>query len=78
MNALEYIFIPNYEETVLFITSSLEEREREETFRLKLLKNRSVRFAPQPVREMPFPSDKANHDAVERSSPNRIVLMDRA
>jgi V/A-type H+-transporting ATPase subunit D len=56
VNALEYIFIPNYKETVLFITSSLEEREREETFRLKLLKNRSVRFAPQPVREMPFPS----------------------
>jgi V/A-type H+/Na+-transporting ATPase subunit D len=54
VNALEYIFIPNYKETILFITSSLEEREREETFRLKLLKTRTVRFAPQPVREMPF------------------------
>ncbi len=41
VNALQHIFIPDYEETVSFIVSSLEEREREETFRLKLLKNRS-------------------------------------
>ncbi len=41
VNALQHIFIPEYEETVLFIVSTLEEREREETFRLKLLKNRS-------------------------------------
>ncbi len=40
VNALEFIFIPNYEETITFIQSSLEEREREETFRLKLLKSR--------------------------------------
>ena len=43
VNALQYIFIPQYEETVAFIISNLEEREREETFRLKLLKNRSAR-----------------------------------
>lgn len=41
VNALQYIFIPEYEETVQFIVSSLEERDREETFRLKLLKQRS-------------------------------------
>jgi V/A-type H+-transporting ATPase subunit D len=41
VNALQYIFIPEYEETVAFIISTLEEREREDTFRLKLLKNRS-------------------------------------
>jgi V/A-type H+-transporting ATPase subunit D len=40
VNALQYIFIPDYEDTVSFIESALEEREREETFRLKLLKNR--------------------------------------
>lgn len=38
VNALQYIFIPEYEDTVSFIVSSLEERDREETFRLKLLK----------------------------------------
>jgi V/A-type H+-transporting ATPase subunit D len=43
VNALQHIFIPEYEETVGFIISTLEEREREETFRLKLLKNRSKR-----------------------------------
>jgi V/A-type H+-transporting ATPase subunit D len=43
VNALQYIFIPQYEETVAFIISNLEEREREETFRLKLLKNRSAK-----------------------------------
>ena len=36
VNALQHIFIPQYEETVAFIVSSLEEREREETFRLKM------------------------------------------
>jgi len=42
VNALQYIFIPQYEETVVFIESALEEREREETFRLKRIKSRVV------------------------------------
>lgn len=40
VNALQHIFIPAYEETVAFIVSSLEEREREEIFRLKWLKTK--------------------------------------
>jgi V/A-type H+-transporting ATPase subunit D len=40
VNALQHIFIPNYEATVEFIVSSLEEREREEIFRLKWLKTK--------------------------------------
>ena len=40
VNALQHIFIPQYEDTVAFIVSSLEEREREETFRLKWLKSK--------------------------------------
>jgi V/A-type H+-transporting ATPase subunit D len=43
VNALQYIFIPDYEETIAFIESALEEQEREETFRLKLLKTRTAR-----------------------------------
>ncbi|HEY5983863.1 MAG TPA: V-type ATP synthase subunit D [Anaerolineales bacterium] len=43
VNALQHIFIPNYEATVAFIISSLEEREREETFRLKWLKTKMGR-----------------------------------
>ncbi len=42
VNALEFIFIPDYVETITYIQSSLEEREREETFRLKLLKNKTL------------------------------------
>ncbi len=42
VNALQYIFIPQYEETVAFIESALEEREREEVFRLKLLKSQAA------------------------------------
>ncbi len=43
VNALQHIFIPAYEETVTFIVSSLEEREREETFRLKWLKTKMAK-----------------------------------
>jgi V/A-type H+-transporting ATPase subunit D len=48
VNALEHIFIPDYEETIAFIESALEEREREETFRLKRLKTRATRPAVGP------------------------------
>jgi len=41
VNALQYIFIPQYEETIAFIESSLEEREREETFRMKRIKSKA-------------------------------------
>jgi len=47
VNALQHIFIPHYEATVSFIVSSLEEREREETFRLKWLKTKIGRQAPR-------------------------------
>jgi len=43
VNALQHIFIPQYEEMVTYIVSSLEEREREETFRLKWLKTKLTR-----------------------------------
>jgi V/A-type H+-transporting ATPase subunit D len=52
VNALQHIFIPQYKHTIEFIVSSLEEREREETFRLKLLKtkmNKSKAEEAQPV-----------------------------
>ncbi|MGC9356385.1 MAG: V-type ATP synthase subunit D [Anaerolineae bacterium] len=41
VNALQYIFIPQYEDTITYIESALEEREREETFRLKRMKSQS-------------------------------------
>jgi V/A-type H+-transporting ATPase subunit D len=40
VNALQHIFIPQYQDTIAFIVSSLEEREREEVFRLKWLKTK--------------------------------------
>jgi V/A-type H+-transporting ATPase subunit D len=48
VNALEHIFIPDYEETIAFIESALEEREREETFRLKRLKTKAAQAAVGP------------------------------
>jgi len=42
VNALQYIFIPEYEAIVSFIENALEEREREEAFRLKRLKSRAA------------------------------------
>ena len=47
VKALQYIFIPEYEETVLFIKGALEEREREETFRLKWLKTKMTKQAEE-------------------------------
>jgi V/A-type H+-transporting ATPase subunit D len=49
VNALQYIFIPQYEETVAFIESTLEEREREETFRLKRLKSKGTEVTTGPA-----------------------------
>jgi len=46
VNALEHIFIPQYRETADWIESALEEREREETFRLKVLKSRADEWEP--------------------------------
>jgi V/A-type H+-transporting ATPase subunit D len=43
VNALQHIFIPQYQRQIEFIVSSLEEREREETFRLKWLKTKMSR-----------------------------------
>lgn len=43
VNALEYIFIPQYEETRDYIQAVLEENEREEFFRQKRVKNKLAR-----------------------------------
>jgi len=40
-NALDNILIPRYEKTVKFISETLEEKEREEFFRIKKLKEKS-------------------------------------
>ena len=56
VNALQYIFIPDYEETIAFIESELEEREREEAFRLKRLKTKTARpTVGPPTREYEQP-----------------------
>jgi hypothetical protein len=53
---LQHIFIPEYEETVAFIESTLEEREREETFRLKRIKSKTTRpSVGPPTREYEQP-----------------------
>lgn len=52
VKALERIFIPNYEETIRFIEDTLEEHEREETFRLKWLKSKREAEEIQPIRSV--------------------------
>jgi len=60
VNALQYIFIPQYERTIAFIESALEERERAEIFQLKRLKSKaapaeigpSAREYAQPYRDI--------------------------
>jgi V/A-type H+/Na+-transporting ATPase subunit D len=48
VNALQHIFIPNYEETITYIVNLLEEHEREEIFRLKRLKMKAARSSVEP------------------------------
>ncbi len=43
-NALKNIMIPRFEETVKFITDSLEEKEREEFSRLKIIKRQKEKL----------------------------------
>ncbi len=64
VNALQHIFIPNYEATVQFIVSSLEEREREEIFRLKWLKTKLNRQAAEAATQKERKSLKAEEPAV--------------
>jgi V/A-type H+-transporting ATPase subunit D len=61
VNALQHIFIPNYEATVMFIVSSLEEREREEIFRLKWLK---TKLSKQAGKASKLESEKADLELV--------------
>ncbi len=42
-NALQNIVIPRYQEQIKFITVSLEEKEREEFSRMKVIKSRKIR-----------------------------------
>jgi V/A-type H+-transporting ATPase subunit D len=44
-NALSKIFIPDYSETIAYIVSSLEERERESVIVMKMIKDRMSRAA---------------------------------
>ncbi len=46
VNALQHVFIPRYDEIVTFIENALEEREREEIFRLKRIKSRVTEETP--------------------------------
>ena len=79
VNALEHISIPDYTETIAFIENALEEREREETFRLKRLKSRgtqttvgpSTREFQQPYRDVAGEKSPVYRDIVGgRSAPD--------
>ena len=40
MNAIEYVIMPKYENTIKYIISELDENEREDFYRLKKVQNK--------------------------------------
>jgi V/A-type H+/Na+-transporting ATPase subunit D len=79
VNALDHIFIPNYKDTIAFIESALEEREREEAFRVKRLKDQqagpaeigpSTHEYDQPFRDIAGGKSPVYRD-IEEGQPNR-------
>ena len=56
VNAHQHIFIPAYKQTVVSLLSSLEERESEETFRLKWLKTKLIQQTNQEDRNGDVPN----------------------
>ena len=50
-NALKNIMIPRFEETVKFISDALEEKEREEFSRLKVIKHKKLRSEESLIQE---------------------------
>jgi V-type H+-transporting ATPase subunit D len=42
VNALEYVVIPRIEDTIAFVLAELDELEREEFFRLKMVQNKKA------------------------------------
>jgi V/A-type H+-transporting ATPase subunit D len=67
VNALDHIFIPNYKDTIDFIESALEEREREEAFRVKRLRDRQA--GPSEVGPPAHEYDQPYRDIVGGKSP---------
>lgn len=55
-NALQNIVIPRYEEIVRFISSSLEEKEREEFSRMKVIKAQKLKKKRYVIKEKGFTS----------------------
>lgn len=62
-NMLENVVVPRYEAAVRFISSVLEEQEREEFTRLKVIKRVKAKKAPRRLKKAPLPTNEPNEAA---------------